>query len=289
MGAAHPASRGGARHRERLPPPPPPAPPAVVRQIVPTLPRPLHAQTVQQELRPAPRSVVRAEPPRRGLRRDVRRLADPRLAVAGAARRRAGAKEAGIHGRADARAGGRDSPGDRGRTRGPAAGAPPLAARALPAQARALRPRPPGLLRSRPQTTLLRRARVRVPPAGGGLFEAHPPRGAPPGGELDRRLPVHDRPGARGDDRPLSRTQPAPGRAGGSGRARLHRAPHRADDEFSSQWSPPGGALVAMRILVLMHEDLIPPDDPGDADLAAAAWKTEYDVVTALRGMGHEG
>lgn len=43
-----------------------------------------------------------------------------------------------------------------------------------------------------------------------------------------------------------------------------------------------------MRILVLMHEDLIPPDDPAGVDLAAAAWKTEYDVVTALRGMGHE-
>src|SRR3989338_5086757 len=43
-----------------------------------------------------------------------------------------------------------------------------------------------------------------------------------------------------------------------------------------------------MRILVLMHEDLIPPDDLAGIYLAAAAWKTEYDVVTALRGMGHE-
>ena len=35
----------------------------------------LHAEAVQQELRPAPRSLVRAEPSRRGFRRDLRRLA----------------------------------------------------------------------------------------------------------------------------------------------------------------------------------------------------------------------
>ena len=40
--------------------------------------RVLHAEAVQQELRPAPRSLVRAEPSRRRLRRDVRRLARSR-------------------------------------------------------------------------------------------------------------------------------------------------------------------------------------------------------------------
>lgn len=43
-----------------------------------------------------------------------------------------------------------------------------------------------------------------------------------------------------------------------------------------------------LRILALMHESLVPPDDPSGVDLAAAAWKTEYDVVSTLRGLGHE-
>jgi D-alanine-D-alanine ligase len=33
---------------------------------------------------------------------------------------------------------------------------------------------------------------------------------------------------------------------------------------------------------------LVPPDDPGDADLETVEWKTEYHVVAALRALGHE-
>lgn len=43
-----------------------------------------------------------------------------------------------------------------------------------------------------------------------------------------------------------------------------------------------------LRILALMHEGLVPPDDPGDVDLATVEWKTEFDVVTTLRDIGHE-
>ncbi len=43
-----------------------------------TVSRVLHAEALQQELRPAHRSVVRAEPSRRGLRRDVCGVADAR-------------------------------------------------------------------------------------------------------------------------------------------------------------------------------------------------------------------
>ena len=47
--------------------------------------------------------------------------------------------------------------------------------------------------------------------------------------------------------------------------------------------------LKTLRVLALMHEDLIPPEKPGEGvDLATAAWKTEYDIVTTLRDMGHE-
>jgi len=42
-----------------------------------------------------------------------------------------------------------------------------------------------------------------------------------------------------------------------------------------------------LRVMVLMHQDLVPPDDPEGADLASVAWKTEFDVLTTLRDLGH--
>jgi D-alanine-D-alanine ligase len=42
-------------------------------------------------------------------------------------------------------------------------------------------------------------------------------------------------------------------------------------------------------VLALMHEDLVPPDDiAGKPDAEVLAYKTEYDVVTGLRDLGHE-
>jgi D-alanine-D-alanine ligase len=46
--------------------------------------------------------------------------------------------------------------------------------------------------------------------------------------------------------------------------------------------------MKPLRVLALMHENLVPPDSPGDTDLAAAPWKTEFDVVSTLRELGHE-
>jgi D-alanine-D-alanine ligase len=46
--------------------------------------------------------------------------------------------------------------------------------------------------------------------------------------------------------------------------------------------------MKPLRVLALMHENLVPPDATGDADLAAAPWKTEFDVVSTLRELGHE-
>lgn len=46
--------------------------------------------------------------------------------------------------------------------------------------------------------------------------------------------------------------------------------------------------MKPLRVLVLMHEDLVPPGSVEGIDLAAAPWKTEYDVVSTLREMGHE-
>lgn len=46
--------------------------------------------------------------------------------------------------------------------------------------------------------------------------------------------------------------------------------------------------MKKLRVLVLMHEDLVPPDELNGQDPAAAEWKTEYDVVSTLRKLGHE-
>jgi len=44
-----------------------------------------------------------------------------------------------------------------------------------------------------------------------------------------------------------------------------------------------------MKVLVLMHEDLVPPDTiKGVSDKEMTPWKTEYDVVATLKDMGHE-
>lgn len=43
-----------------------------------------------------------------------------------------------------------------------------------------------------------------------------------------------------------------------------------------------------LRVLALMHQDLVPPEQMEGKDLAAMEWKTEYDVVTTLRELGHE-
>ena len=43
------------------------------------------------------------------------------------------------------------------------------------------------------------------------------------------------------------------------------------------------------KVLVLMHADLVPPDDiAGKPDAEVSEYKTEYDVVTGLRDLGHE-
>jgi D-alanine-D-alanine ligase len=43
------------------------------------------------------------------------------------------------------------------------------------------------------------------------------------------------------------------------------------------------------RVLVLMHVDLVPPDDiTGRPDAEFFEYKTEYDVLTGLRDLGHE-
>ena len=47
--------------------------------------------------------------------------------------------------------------------------------------------------------------------------------------------------------------------------------------------------MKSLRILVLLHPDLIPPDSlKGHSDKEINVWKTEYDVVSTLKAAGHE-
>jgi hypothetical protein len=44
-----------------------------------------------------------------------------------------------------------------------------------------------------------------------------------------------------------------------------------------------------LRVLALMHRHLVPPEKIEEGtDITAAPWRTEYDVVSTLTGMGHE-
>jgi D-alanine-D-alanine ligase len=43
-----------------------------------------------------------------------------------------------------------------------------------------------------------------------------------------------------------------------------------------------------LRVLVLMHDYMVPPDDVTGHDLMEVPWKTEHDVVVTLADLGHD-
>ncbi len=46
--------------------------------------------------------------------------------------------------------------------------------------------------------------------------------------------------------------------------------------------------MKKLRVLALMHDYLVPPDDVRGVDVVNPPWKTEYDVTNTLASMGHE-
>ena len=46
--------------------------------------------------------------------------------------------------------------------------------------------------------------------------------------------------------------------------------------------------MKRLRVLVLMHEDLVPPEQVNGHDLKTVEWRTEYDVISTLKKLGHE-
>ena len=45
--------------------------------------------------------------------------------------------------------------------------------------------------------------------------------------------------------------------------------------------------MKKVRILALVHDHLVPPEDTTGVDVLEAEWKMEYDVIETLREMGH--
>src|SRR5258705_3794864 len=207
--------------------------------------------------------------------------------MAAALRRGACREKAGVHGLADAvRSRQGAAPRQPDRDRAAARGAQDAAA-ALPHQAAPLRRRLPELLRARFAAPLLRRDRVREQYHRRAVHRPDPARHTSRRRRVDRHLPVHDRSGHRGHDRAVARAQAAARRPGGSGAPGVHRAPHRPDDEPPAQRRAPV-VPVKRRILALVHEHLVPPEDTTGIDVLEAEWKMEYDVIETLREMGHE-
>ena len=218
---------------------------AAVRHAGHAVSRVLHAEAVQQELRPAPRPLVRAEPSRRGLRRDLRRLARPAIDVGGALRRMAGRAEARIHGSPDA---GRGAPAGRSRD---------LEAPGRSAARSCARRSASTIERSASTTASTIRTSTRAICATCSPMHRSTRRisrrrgssGSDPQGssrhrrELHRQLPVHDRSAHREDHRALSRAESAAHRHGRNHQDRLHGVPDRADDELPAQRTPSSGAM----------------------------------------------
>lgn len=46
--------------------------------------------------------------------------------------------------------------------------------------------------------------------------------------------------------------------------------------------------MSRLRVLALMHEDVVPPPDATGETSLQAGWKTEFDVVNALHDLGHD-
>ncbi len=42
-----------------------------------------------------------------------------------------------------------------------------------------------------------------------------------------------------------------------------------------------------LRVLALMHQELVPPEDVSGIDVTSAEWKMEFDVIESLRYVGH--
>src|SRR6266480_6544596 len=88
----------------------------------------------------------------------------------------------------------------------------------------------------------------------------------------------------------MPRAEFARGRLQAGAEDALQRVVDREDHGFSLQApAAVARAMKRLRVLVLLHPDLMPPDSvEGRSEQEIHRWKTEYDVVSTLRTAGHE-
>ena len=200
-------------------------------------------------------------------------------------------EEARVHGRADAdRWPGATPPVTTGEDARPAAPAPQDAAAALRSKRAALRPRLPGLLRSRSAAPVLRRARVRRQHGGVAVHRADPRDGAPASCRRGRAIyqytidQVLEEMIERCRELKLRLAVPED-----EARHRVHGPAHRAGHELPAQRRPPGGAVKPQRVLALVHKHLVPPaDGRASTSVDAPSGRRSTTSSTTLRELGHE-
>src|SRR6266567_714075 len=88
----------------------------------------------------------------------------------------------------------------------------------------------------------------------------------------------------------MPRAEFARGRLQAGAEDALQRVVDREDHGFSLQApAAVARAMKRLRVLVLLHPDLMPPDSvEGRSEQEIHRWKTEYDVVSTLREAGHD-
>src|SRR5206468_3625242 len=97
------------------------------------------------------------------------------------------------------------------------------------------------------------------------------------------------RSGAARHHRAVSRAQAPRRRIRTASACGLRGAADRPDDALPLQSPKLDRAVRKLRILVLTHPALVPPETrEGHSEKEYSEWKTEYDVVTTLRKIGHD-
>src|SRR5829696_7100731 len=149
-------------------------------------------------------------------------------------------------------------------------------------------------LRSRSSSNFFRRSTTQDTAQCRKFHSQGAARSATDRGRRHWRPSIHDRSRAAKYDRPLQRIEtscsnPLPRNASSCHDsvdcASNERAPFRLSSHSRMTFEP----RKKLRIIVLVHEDLVPPDSlNGLSDKEKFDIKTEYDVTSTLKKMGHE-
>ena len=108
------------------------------------------------------------------------------------------------------------------------------------------------------------------------------------------RPPLHGQSHCQTHDRALQGTEPAPQYAGRRS-SRVHRrCTDNAGNAGFTNWLSPDSTVTfepttKLRIVVLLSQELMPPETiPDGVEKEKQRWRTEYDVISTLKSMGHD-